>query len=123
MPKAIRVNITPRASVSAVSTQLDPILAAIENHKRSDRSWLDLATANGDENIICTQALEAAETAARNMPRTNRPRPPTSRHYWPTSPPGRSWVFRVGEAAWQETAFRTAVKSLADITGASKLAA
>lgn len=105
---------------------VDPIFAAIENHKRFDRAWLDLEASLNGEGVgaVKQRAHDAAENAAWEMART---KPSTAAGasalltYIATGP--ITGLFELGETQWHETAFRTVVASLADITGQSRRAA
>jgi hypothetical protein len=104
--------------VRFVRTHPDPILASIENHKRLDQAWLDLAQADGQRLSFRPAPPEAAETAAWIMARTKSTTTPGVAAllvYITTEP--ITGLFELGETAWHE---RTAVGSQAEITGAAK---
>jgi hypothetical protein len=72
MPKATRKNTTSKKS----SLSPDPVFAAIENHQKLDRAWLDLAIeadsalGNPDVDRGCSAAWNAAWDMARTKPTT-----------------------------------------------------
>jgi hypothetical protein len=77
MAKAKRVHSTPRRTPSSRKTSpADPIFAAIENHKKLDMAWLDLAAALDKAGVRAVKqrdidrASDAAENAAWKMART-----------------------------------------------------
>jgi hypothetical protein len=141
MPKAARNNSTPRRSASSRKTSPaqptprpivdDPIFAAIDNHRKLDRAWLDLEAASeragrGDDvrKYHVDRASDAAEKAAWKMAQT---KPSTAAGasalltYITTGP--ITGLFELGETHWHETAFRNVAASLAKITHRSQQAA
>jgi len=117
---------------------VDPIFPAIEKHRRLDRVWLDLcpilekAEAKARHGARATSELAAlrrdedhahvaVDKAAWKMART---KPTTAAGaselltYITTGP--ITGLFTLGETEWHETAFRSAVASLAKITGQSQ---
>jgi hypothetical protein len=141
MPKATRVHSTPRRTASLRKTApparpiVDPIFAAIENHKKLNRAWHDLCpvleAAELDEegygprpaaDLTALRRNEdhahvAAEEAAWKMARTK----PTTvagasamLSFIATNP--TNGLFELGETRWHETAFRTVTAALAKIT-------
>ncbi len=124
MPKAATKNNRRRHARPAKSTAADPILAAIANHKKLDRAWLEVAGAKGDRDAHARRGSDAAERAAWQMARTK-----------PTTVAGAAallkyitrgpitGLFELGETDWHETAFRNAAASLAEIARRSKRAA
>jgi hypothetical protein len=133
MPKAAKKNSTPRRTASLRKTSpaesakrpivADPIFAAIENHKKLDRAWHDLAAALDEAGARAVKqrdvdrASDAAENAAWKMART---KPSTAAgasallEYITTGPV--TGLFELGETHWHETAFRNVAASLAKIT-------
>jgi hypothetical protein len=106
------------------STRMDPIFVAIDSHKEFDRAFFDQCRA--EEAGLAKQsevdrASAAAEEAAWRMAET---KPTTAAGasamltYITTGPV--TGLFELGETAWHETAIRTAVASLAKITGQSQ---
>lgn len=111
----------PKATVEATTAKrpgvaIDPIFAAIENHKDLDKAWLDLERTDAAECDV-DRANDAAEKAAWRMACT---RPSTTAgaaallEYITAGPV--TGLFGVGETQWHEAAFRNVAKSLAAIT-------
>jgi hypothetical protein len=131
MPKATRVNSTPRRTASLRNTAAaDPIFAAIDKHKELNKAWFDLAAALDEAGLRAVKqrdvdrAVDTAENAAWEMAQT---KPSTAAgasallSYIATGPV--TGLFELGETHWHETAFRTVVASLAKITRQSQRAA
>jgi hypothetical protein len=105
----------------------DPTFVAIEAHRKLDQVFLDLCRAR-DAGLATERAVERAndeaEKSAWKMARTE---PTTAAGasamltYITTRP--LTGLFELGETDWHETAFRTVVASLANITGQSAKAA
>jgi hypothetical protein len=122
MAKADRKTIT--------TTVFDPIFTAIENQRRLNEAWLHTAArADRTGNRVAKKAdidrdADAAEMAAWEMARTE-PQTATGAaamlSYITTGP--ITGLFELGETEWHETAFRTAVASLDNITRRSQHAA
>jgi hypothetical protein len=105
------------------SADADPIFAAIENHKKLNRAWLDLEAALDDaghqavKQLEVDRAVAAAENAAWKMART---KPSTAAGasalltYIAIGP--TTGLFELGEMHWHETAVRTVTEALAKIT-------
>jgi hypothetical protein len=75
MPKATKKNSTPRRTLRKTSPPptrpiVDPIFAAIENHQKLDRAWLDLPVLNDARKREVDRARDAADKAAWKMART-----------------------------------------------------
>jgi hypothetical protein len=129
MPKATRVNSTQRRTASLRKTSpaalparpiVDPSVAALDNHRKLDRTWLDLCRAR-EAGLVkqrdVDRASDAADKAAWKMARTK-----------PLTAAGASalltyittgnitGLFELGETDWHETAFRNVAASLAKIT-------
>jgi hypothetical protein len=103
------------------TARADPIFAALENHKKLDRAWLDMEHAREARPLTVKRrevdrASDAADKAAWRMART---RPTTVAGasamltYIATEPV--TGFFELGEASWHETAFRTVTAALAKI--------
>jgi hypothetical protein len=104
----------------------DPVFAALDNHRKLDRLWLDYALeeAGGGSRHELDLKSEAAEEAAWKLARTKPTTPAGAAEmlaYITTGP--ITGLFELGETDWHETAFRTVVASLAEITGQSNQAA
>lgn len=103
---------TPRASARTLT---DPIFAALDNHKKLDRVFLDLEGVGAKQRDV-ERAGETAERAAWRLART---RPTTAAgaaallEYVTVGP--ITGLFELGETAWHETAFRNLAASLAEI--------
>jgi hypothetical protein len=120
MRQAKRVN-------STRTTSPDPAFAALDNHRKRDRAFLDLCRAQEAglaTEIDVRRASDAADDAAWRLARTE----PTTEAgasalltYITTGP--ITGLFVLGETDWHETAFRTVTAALAEITGQSHLAA
>jgi hypothetical protein len=120
MPKATAKSTTKKKS-KAAPRKGDPIFAALENHKKRDRAWLDLEHAREArprtvKRSDVDRASDAAEKAAWKMART---KPGTDAGaaamltYITTDK--STGFFELGETKWHETAFRTVAASLAKI--------
>jgi hypothetical protein len=145
MARATHVHSTPRRTASlrksppakpAARPLVDPIFLAIENHRKLDRVWLDLCPVLEQAELADRHAglaalrrahdcaSDAVDNAAWKMARTE---PTTAAGaselltYITTGP--ITGLFTLGETDWHETAIRTAVASLAKITGQSQRAA
>ncbi len=106
-----------------MSTTKDPILAAIKEHQRLDEAWLELDRVGVSEDDV-QRAFDAAEDAAWEMAHTK----PTTvagaaalLEYVTVGP--TTGLLNAGETLWHETALRTVVESLAEITRAAPRAA
>jgi hypothetical protein len=114
MPKATEKNTTPNES------RPDPIFAAIENHKKLDRTFFDLCRAQEAGLVMqrdVDRSADEADEAAWKMARiklTTAAGASELPTYIATGPV--TDLFELGEAAWHETAFRTVTASLAKIT-------
>jgi hypothetical protein len=97
----------------ACTTTADPIFTALENHKRLDRAWLDLEAALDKEQGDADRAHDAAWEMARTKPSTAAGAAALLA-YITTGP--ITGLFELGETQWHETAFRTVVAALAQIT-------
>ena len=128
MPKATAKSTTKKKS-KAAPRKGDPIFAALENHKKRDRAWLDLEHAREarprtikrrDVDRACDTAEKAALKVARTRP-TTVAGVAALLTYITTEPV--TGMFELGETQWHEAAFRTVTASLAKITGQSQRAA
>lgn len=114
MPKAAKRNSTPRRTASSPSS-VDPIFAALDNHRKLDKATCDLVRADAPEGDI-KRTGDAAERAAWRMART---KPGTAAGaaallaYITTGP--ITGLFTLGETYWHETAFRNVAAALAEI--------
>jgi hypothetical protein len=105
----------------------DPIFAAIDNHRKLDRLWLNLAhledasSPGASPSCAVERGSAIAEQAAWKLAKT---KPTTAAGaaamlaYITTGP--ITGLFELGETHWHETAFRTVVAALAEITGQSR---
>lgn len=121
MPKATKKISTP------ARPKADPIFAAIENHRKLDRTFLDLWRAQEAglaKRREVDRASEAADNAAWKLARTK-----------PTTAAGAAamlayiathngtGLFELGEMPWHEDAFRAVTAALARMTRTSQRAA
>jgi hypothetical protein len=105
----------------------DPIFAAIENHKKLVRIFLDVSRAEDEgraRDVDVDRAMADSQRAARKMARTK----PTTvggasamLSYIATNP--ITGLFELGETGWHEVGFRTVTASLARIARQSQRAA
>jgi len=103
----------------------DPAIAALDNHRKLERMWLDVENLEemglpSPTRCDVDRRHQAAEEAALKLAETK----PTTvagaaamLAYITTGPTG---LFELGETYWHETAFRTVVAALAEITGQSR---
>jgi len=120
MPKATAKSTTKKKS-KAAPRKGDPAFAAIENHRKRDRAWLDLEHAREArprtiKRRDVDRAHDAADKAAWKMART-QPRTTAGASALLTyiATDKTTGFFELGETRWHETAFRTVVASFARI--------
>jgi hypothetical protein len=110
---------------SVHSTRMHPNFDAIDGHTEFDRAFFDQCRAEEAGPATRSEvdrASDAAEKAAWKMVRTKPTTAASAMLICITTRP-LTGLFTLGETDWHETAFRTAIASLAKITGQSQRAA